>query len=78
MECENLAGKWKITIGSSLYEELWPEYPIMSEVRWSGFGEMTTQDVATFLCSGRPEGENVSCEGVGMLLDKEEKKSSFE
>jgi len=23
----NLAGKWKITAGRILYEELWPEYP---------------------------------------------------
>jgi hypothetical protein len=36
----------------------------MSEVRWSEFGEMTTQDGAIFLYSGRPEGENVSHEGV--------------
>jgi len=36
----------------------------MSEVRWSEFGEMTTQDRATFLYSGRPEAENVSHEGV--------------
>ena len=50
----------------------------MSEVRWSEFGEMTTQDGATFLYSGRPEGENTSCEGVGILLDKEAKKSLIE
>jgi hypothetical protein len=50
----------------------------MSEVRWSEFGEMTTQDGATFLYSGRPEGENVSCEGVGILLDKEARRSLIE
>ena len=33
---------------------------------------------ATFLYSGRPEGENANCEGVGILLDKEAKKSSIE
>jgi hypothetical protein len=31
----------------------------MSEVRWNGFGEESIQDGVTFLCSGRPEGENV-------------------
>lgn len=51
---------------------------VMSEVRWSGFGEMSTQDGATFLYSGRPEGENASCEGVGILLDKEAKKGLIE
>jgi hypothetical protein len=45
----------------------------MSEVRWSEFGEMTTHDGAAFLYSGRPEGENVSREGVGILMDKEAK-----
>jgi len=47
----------------------------MSKVRWGGFGEMTTQDGAPFLYSGRPEGENTSHEGVGILLDKEAKRS---
>jgi len=37
----------------------------MSEVRWSEFGEMTTHDGATFIYLGRPEGDNVSREGVG-------------
>jgi hypothetical protein len=50
----------------------------MSEVRWSEFGEMTTQDGATFLYSGRPEGENVSCQGMGILLDKEARRSLIE
>jgi hypothetical protein len=50
----------------------------MSEVRWSEFGEMTTQDGATFLYSGRPEGENVSREGVGIFSDKEAKRSLIE
>jgi len=50
----------------------------MSEVRWSEFGEMTTKDWATFLYSGRPEGDNVSCEGMGILLDKEAKTSFIE
>ena len=27
----------------------------MSEVRWRGFGEMTTHDGATFIYSGRPQ-----------------------
>ena len=39
----------------------------MSEVRWSGFGEVIIQDGASFLYSGRPEGENGSREGVGIL-----------
>ena len=43
----------------------------MSEVRWSEFGEVIIQDGATFLYSWRPEGENVSREGVGILMDKE-------
>ena len=47
----------------------------MIEVRWSVFGEMTTHDGATFTYSGRPEGENVSREGVGILMDKEAKKA---
>ena len=50
----------------------------MSEVRWSEFGEMTTQDGATFLYSGRLQGETTSCQGVGILLDKEAKKSLIE
>jgi hypothetical protein len=50
----------------------------MSEVRWSEFGEMTTHDGATFLYSGRPEGENVSREGVGILMDKDAKQSLIE
>jgi len=36
---------------------------------------MTTQDGAPFLYSVRPEGENTSHEGVGILLDKEAKRS---
>ena len=43
----------------------------MSEVRWGEFGEISTQDGVTFLYSGRPEGKNMSREGVGILLDKE-------
>jgi exonuclease III len=50
----------------------------MSEVRWSEFGEMTAYDVATFLYSGRSEGENVSREGMGILMDKEVKGSLLE
>ena len=51
----------------------------MREVRWSKFGEVIIQDGgATFLYSGRPEGENVSCEGVGILMDKEAKRSLIE
>ena len=50
----------------------------MSEVRWSKFGEVIFQDGATFLYSGRPEGENVSREGVDILMDKEAKRSLIE
>jgi len=50
----------------------------MSEVRRSEFGEMTTHDGATFIYSGRPEGDNVSREGVGILMDKEAKRSLIE
>jgi hypothetical protein len=50
----------------------------MSEVSWSEFGEMTTQGGATFLFSGKPEGENASLEGLGILLDKEAKRSLIE
>jgi hypothetical protein len=50
----------------------------MSEVTWSEFGEITTQDRATFLYSGRPEGEKVSREGVGILLNKDAKRSLIE
>jgi exonuclease III len=50
----------------------------MSKVRWSEFDEMITQDWATFLYSGRLEGENVSREGVGILLDKEARRSLIE
>ena len=47
----------------------------MSEVRWDEFDEMTAQDGTTFLYSGRTKGENTSREGVGILLDKEAKRS---
>jgi len=47
----------------------------ISKVRSSEFGEMTTKDGATFLYSGRLEGDNASREGVGILLDKEAKRS---
>jgi exonuclease III len=77
MECENLAGEWKITTSSGLYEELWPEYP-RNERSEMEFGEMTTKDGATFLYSGRPEGNNVSCECMWILLDKEAKTSFIE
>jgi hypothetical protein len=50
----------------------------MSKVRWPEFGEMTTQDRATFLYSGRPEGENLSREGMGIWLDKEARRSLIE
>ena len=50
----------------------------MSEVRWSEFGETTTHDGATFIYSGRPEGDNVSREGVGILIGKEVKRSLME
>jgi hypothetical protein len=40
----------------------------MSEVRWSEFGEIITQDGATFLYSGTSEGENVNREGMGILF----------
>ena len=48
---------------------------VMRKVRWSGFGEVISQNAATFLYSGRPEGENVSREGVGILINKEVKRS---
>ena len=50
----------------------------MSEVRWNGFGEVSIQDGVTFLYYGRPEGENVSSEGVGILMGKEAKRSLIE
>jgi hypothetical protein len=50
----------------------------MSEVRYSEFGEMTNEDGATLLYSGRPQGENTSREDVGILLDKEAKRSLIE
>ena len=50
----------------------------MGEARWGEFDEMTTQDGVTFLYSGRPEGENTSREGVGILLDKKTKRSLIE
>jgi len=50
----------------------------MSEVRWSEFRKMTTHDGATFIYSGRPEGDNVSREGVGILMDKAAKRSLIE
>ena len=50
----------------------------MSEVRWSEFGETTTHDGATFIYSGRPEGDNVSREGMGIFIGKEAKRSLIE
>jgi hypothetical protein len=50
----------------------------MSEVRWREFGEMTTHDGATFIYSGRPQDDNTSREGVGILMDKEAKRSLIE
>ena len=50
----------------------------MSEVRWREFREMTTHDGATFIYSGRPQDDNTSREGVGILMDKEAKRSLIE
>ena len=50
----------------------------MSEVTWSGFHEVIIQDGAIFLYSGMSENENVSCEGVSILMDKETKRSLIE
>jgi len=51
----------------------------MSEVRWREFGEVITHDYTTFIYSGRPqEDDNKSREGVGILMDKEAKKSLTE
>jgi exonuclease III len=50
----------------------------MSEVRWREFGEMTTHDGATFIYSGRPQDDTNSREGVGILMDKEAKRSLIE
>jgi hypothetical protein len=50
----------------------------MSEVRWNEFSEMTTHDGAIFIYSGRPEGDNVSREGVGILMDRKTKRSLIE
>ena len=36
---------------------------------------MTTHDGATFIYSGRPQDDNNSREGVGILMDKEAKRS---
>ena len=36
---------------------------------------MTTHDGATFIYSGRPQDDNTSREGVGILMDKEAKRS---
>lgn len=47
----------------------------MSEVRCTEFSEVIIPDGATFLYSRRPEGENVSHEGMGILMDKEVKRS---
>jgi hypothetical protein len=70
--------EWKIKTGNGLYEELWIEYLGTSEVRWNEFGEMTTHDGATFIYSGTPEGDNVSREGLGILMDKKAKRSLIE
>ena len=51
----------------------------MSEVRWREFGEVITHDETTFIYSGRPQDEdNKSREVVGILMDKEAKKSLIE
>ena len=50
----------------------------MGEVRWREFGEMTTHEGATFIYSGRPQDDNTSREGVGILMDKEAKRSLIE
>ena len=50
----------------------------MSEVRWRELCEMTTHDGATFIYSGRPQDDNTSREGVGILMDKEAKRSLIE
>ena len=47
----------------------------MSEVRWRKFGEMTTHDGATFMYFGRSQDNTNSREGVGILMDKEAKRS---
>jgi len=47
----------------------------MSEVRWRESGEMTTHDGATFIYSRRPQDDTNSREGVGILMDKEAKRS---
>ena len=39
---------------------------------------MTTHDGATFIYSGRPEDDNTSREGVGILMDKEAKRGLIE
>jgi exonuclease III len=39
---------------------------------------MTSHDGATVIYSGRPKGDNVSREGVGILMDKEAKRSLIE
>jgi exonuclease III len=50
----------------------------MNEVRWREFGEMTTHDGATFIYSGKPQDDNTSREGVGILMDKDAKLSLIE
>jgi hypothetical protein len=50
----------------------------MSEVRWREFGEMTTHDGATFVYCGRLQDDDNSREGVGILMDKEAKRSLIE
>jgi hypothetical protein len=51
----------------------------MSEVRWDGFGEITTQNGFTFLYSGYNADEDpVRPDGVGLLLSKISKRSLTE
>ena len=51
----------------------------MSEVRWREFAEVITHDETTFIYSGRPQDDdNKIREGVGILMDKEAKKSLIE
>ena len=47
----------------------------MSEVRWRVFGEMTIHDGAIFIYSERPQDDNNSREGVGILTFKRRIKS---
>ena len=52
----------------------------MSEVRWREYGEVIPHDGTTFIYSGRPQDDDddKSREGVGILMDKEVKKSLTE